>query len=39
MTPGGANESDPRDSVRKRVLVVGAGIMGSGVAAQAALAG
>jgi 3-hydroxybutyryl-CoA dehydrogenase len=32
-------ESDPRDSVRKRVLVVGAGIMGSGMAAQAALAG
>jgi 3-hydroxybutyryl-CoA dehydrogenase len=32
-------ESDPRDSVRKRVLVVGAGIMGSGVAAQAALSG
>jgi 3-hydroxybutyryl-CoA dehydrogenase len=32
-------DSDPRDSVRKRVLVVGAGIMGSGVAAQAALAG
>jgi 3-hydroxybutyryl-CoA dehydrogenase len=38
-TPGAAGESDPRDSVRKRVLVVGAGIMGSGVAAQAALAG
>lgn len=34
-----SQESDPRDSVRKRVLVVGAGIMGSGVAAQAALAG
>jgi 3-hydroxybutyryl-CoA dehydrogenase len=32
-------DSDPRDSVRERVLVVGAGIMGSGVAAQAALAG
>jgi 3-hydroxybutyryl-CoA dehydrogenase len=32
-------DSDPRDSVRKRVLVVGAGIMGSGVAAQAVLAG
>ena len=32
-------ESDPRASVRKRVLVVGAGIMGSGIAAQAALAG
>jgi 3-hydroxybutyryl-CoA dehydrogenase len=32
-------ESDPRESVRKRVMVVGAGIMGSGVAAQCALAG
>ncbi len=32
-------ESDPRASVRKRVFVVGAGIMGSGVAAQCALAG
>ncbi len=31
-------ESDPRDSVRTRVLVVGAGIMGSGIAAQCALA-
>ncbi len=31
--------SDPRRSVRKRVFVVGAGIMGSGIAAQAALAG
>ena len=31
--------SDPRASVRKRVFVVGAGIMGSGVAAQCALAG
>lgn len=31
--------SDPRQSVRKRVFVVGAGIMGSGIAAQAALAG
>ncbi|HXQ48343.1 MAG TPA: 3-hydroxyacyl-CoA dehydrogenase family protein [Thermoplasmata archaeon] len=39
MTPGASAESDPRESVRKRVLVVGAGIMGSGVAAQAALAG
>jgi 3-hydroxybutyryl-CoA dehydrogenase len=39
MAAGGAAESDPRDSVRTRVLVVGAGIMGSGVAAQAALAG
>jgi 3-hydroxybutyryl-CoA dehydrogenase len=34
-----ANGSDPRASVRKRVFVVGAGIMGSGIAAQAALAG
>ena len=33
------SESDPRDSVAKRVFVVGAGIMGSGIAAQAALAG
>ncbi|HLM91444.1 MAG TPA: 3-hydroxyacyl-CoA dehydrogenase family protein [Thermoplasmata archaeon] len=32
-------ESDPRASVQTRVLVVGAGIMGSGIAAQAALAG
>jgi 3-hydroxybutyryl-CoA dehydrogenase len=32
------SESDPRDSVRTRVLVVGAGIMGSGIAAQCALA-
>ena len=31
--------SDPRASVRKRVFVVGAGIMGSGIAAQSALAG
>lgn len=31
--------SDPRASVRRRVFVVGAGIMGSGIAAQAALAG
>jgi 3-hydroxybutyryl-CoA dehydrogenase len=35
--PSGAG-SDPRDSVRTRVLVVGAGIMGSGIAAQCALA-
>ncbi|MCI4319711.1 MAG: 3-hydroxyacyl-CoA dehydrogenase family protein [Thermoplasmata archaeon] len=33
------SESDPRRSVRKRVFVVGGGIMGSGIAAQAALAG
>jgi 3-hydroxybutyryl-CoA dehydrogenase len=32
-------DSDPRASVRKRVLVVGGGIMGSGITAQAALAG
>jgi 3-hydroxybutyryl-CoA dehydrogenase len=31
--------SDPRTSVRRRVFVVGAGIMGSGIAAQCALAG
>jgi 3-hydroxybutyryl-CoA dehydrogenase len=31
--------SDPRASVRERVFVVGAGIMGSGIAAQCALAG
>jgi 3-hydroxybutyryl-CoA dehydrogenase len=34
-----ATASDPRDSVRTRVMVVGAGIMGSGIAAQCALAG
>jgi 3-hydroxybutyryl-CoA dehydrogenase len=31
--------SDPRASVRQRVFVVGAGIMGSGIAAQCAVAG
>jgi 3-hydroxybutyryl-CoA dehydrogenase len=31
--------SDPRESVRRRVFVVGSGIMGSGIAAQCALAG
>jgi 3-hydroxybutyryl-CoA dehydrogenase len=31
--------SDPRTSVRQRVFVVGAGLMGSGIAAQCALAG
>ncbi len=31
--------SDPRASVRQRIFVVGAGIMGSGIAAQCALAG
>jgi 3-hydroxybutyryl-CoA dehydrogenase len=34
-----ATEGDPRRSVAKRVFVVGAGIMGSGIAAQCALAG
>ncbi len=34
-----SNESDPRASVRRRVFVAGAGIMGSGIAAQCALAG
>jgi 3-hydroxybutyryl-CoA dehydrogenase len=34
-----AGESDPRSSVLTRVFVVGAGIMGSGIAAQCALAG
>ena len=33
------SESDPHASVAKRVFVVGAGIMGSGIAAQCALAG
>ncbi len=37
--PAAASESDPRASVRTRVFVVGAGIMGSGIAAQSALAG
>src|SRR5579871_3728177 len=32
-------ESDPRASLRPRLFVVGAGIMGSGIAAQAALKG
>ncbi len=34
-----AAPSDPRRSVRERVFVVGAGIMGSGIAAEAALHG
>jgi 3-hydroxybutyryl-CoA dehydrogenase len=38
-TPAPAADSDPRRSVRKRVFVVGGGIMGSGIAAQCALAG
>jgi len=33
------SDSDPRESVQTRVFVVGAGIMGSGIAAQCALAG
>jgi 3-hydroxybutyryl-CoA dehydrogenase len=33
------SESDPRASVLRRVFVVGSGIMGSGIAAQSALAG
>jgi 3-hydroxybutyryl-CoA dehydrogenase len=36
---GPSSASDPRDSLRKRVFVVGAGLMGSGIAAQCALAG
>ncbi len=36
MSADGAGESDPRRSVRERVFVVGAGIMGSGIAAEAA---
>ncbi|MCI4340590.1 MAG: 3-hydroxyacyl-CoA dehydrogenase family protein, partial [Thermoplasmata archaeon] len=42
MTSGpadGSLSSDPRSSVRPRLFVAGAGIMGSGIAAQAALAG
>jgi 3-hydroxybutyryl-CoA dehydrogenase len=34
-----AVSSDPRQSVRKRVFIVGSGIMGSGIAAQCALRG
>jgi len=37
--PASAAESDPRASVRMRVFVVGAGIMGSGIAAECALHG
>ena len=33
------SESDPRSSIRQRVFVVGAGIMGSGIAAECALHG
>jgi len=42
MSDAGAADTfagDPRDSVRRRVFVIGAGIMGSGIAAQCALAG
>jgi 3-hydroxybutyryl-CoA dehydrogenase len=39
MNTDAASSSDPRASVRKRVFVVGAGIMGSGIAAQCAIAG
>ncbi|MCI4348130.1 MAG: 3-hydroxyacyl-CoA dehydrogenase family protein, partial [Thermoplasmata archaeon] len=35
---GPSSPSDPRASRRKRVFVVGAGLMGSGIAAQCALA-
>ena len=34
-----SGSSDPRESLRKRVFVAGAGLMGSGIAAQSALAG
>ncbi len=37
--PGPSTPSDPRASVRPRVFVVGAGLMGSGIAAQCALSG
>ncbi|HLM69773.1 MAG TPA: 3-hydroxyacyl-CoA dehydrogenase family protein [Thermoplasmata archaeon] len=37
--PATAEGSDPRASIQKRVFVVGAGIMGSGIAAQCAVAG
>jgi 3-hydroxybutyryl-CoA dehydrogenase len=36
---GPSTPSDPRASLRKRVFVVGSGLMGSGIAAQCALAG
>ena len=38
-TPTPPEESDPRSSLHPRVFVAGAGIMGSGIAAQCALAG
>ena len=37
--PGPSAGSDPRRSMAKRVFVVGAGIMGSGIAAQCAISG
>jgi len=37
--PEAPSESDPRRSIRPRIFVAGAGIMGSGIAAQCALAG
>lgn len=36
---GPSRPSDPRESLRKRIFVVGAGLMGSGISAQCALAG
>jgi 3-hydroxybutyryl-CoA dehydrogenase len=36
---GPAASSDPRQSLRERIFVVGAGLMGSGIAAEAALHG
>jgi 3-hydroxybutyryl-CoA dehydrogenase len=36
---GPSTPTDPRASLRKRVFVVGAGLMGTGIAAQCALAG
>lgn len=39
MSSPAPSESDPRRSIRPRVFVAGAGIMGSGIAAQCALRG
>lgn len=36
---GSSTPSDPRASLRNRVFIVGAGLMGTGIAAQSALAG
>jgi 3-hydroxybutyryl-CoA dehydrogenase len=36
---GSSTRSDPRASLRNRVFIVGAGLMGTGIAAQSALAG